>query len=617
MSEGTTIKLRIPRQDLSNFTHFPLSLAGVQRWVGSLPVANTRRSVAHLLNIITDLNRNSLPADKRFQILEALCPNLLIALSGLSRTYLNQPLVLPDEARHQAGLSDRLCGAFQKGYTLVAVHAIHHRKEFSHTNPARLTCEALHRAIQFTNRRLLQACQLYQNVEPNTWLTLHQLYTLAEHQQLTGFPVRGPDGRESSLKECYLQALLLGCCKANQLRQSDLTAIFFALHDWSKKVGLLTDNHQKHSLFIVDLQGDLPPMYLAADRPTTASSRYINTRALVETLEELRAEDHTMGRRGIHLETDLHLPSNLIDHLITSLGSHSQRNFSRACNTETILEVAVGLSNTHYQLAGQRSFHELFPSTTAGHMSSGNSGFEQREKPKDIWGQVIAGDTRDTDTRSRSHPAGEMPAIQVDEDSMARLRSNDEQQMLDLQKEAARFPVFRCKAINSSPGGYCLQWSNNSLPGHLHSGDIICLRELNQQNWIIAAIRWVSSLEDAQTLIGVELLSPTASACAARVITSQQAPSEPVRVLLLPEIKLVGKPQTLITPRTGFRERQKIILCCAQQEHVVQLLHQISATAGYNQFDFRYLHGIDQASATSSENITSPHSAFDSLWSKI
>ena len=33
-----------------------------------------------------------------------------------------------------------------------------------------------------------------------------------------------------------------------------------------------------------------------------------------------------------------------------------------------------------------------------------------------------------------------------------------------------------------------------------------------------------------------------------------------MRALLLPEIKLVGQPNTLITPRVGFKERQKVTL---------------------------------------------------------
>ena len=91
--------------------------------------------------------------------------------------------------------------------------------------------------------------------------------------------------------------------------------------------------------------------------------------------------------------------------------------------------------------------------------------------------------------------------------------------------------------------------------------------------------------------------------------------TEPLRALLLPEIKLVGQPPTLILPRTGFRERQKITLYRAGEEFFVQLVRQTAVTGSFVQFEFRR---IKQLGDVLAEDKTRPRdSGFDSLWTSI
>ena len=128
-------------------------------------------------------------------------------------------------------------------------------------------------------------------------------------------------------------------------------------------------------------------------------------------------------------------------------------------------------------------------------------------------------------------------------------------------------------------------------------------------------IRWISKLKDAKSLIGVELLSPKAMPYGARIQQKRGLEAALRRVLLLPEIKLVGQPHTLLTPRAGFKERQKVTIIREGEEFLVQLLRQISATGNFSQFDFRYIKHLEQVVA---EDKTSPlDSAYDSLWSSI
>lgn len=180
--------------------------------------------------------------------------------------------------------------------------------------------------------------------------------------------------------------------------------------------------------------------------------------------------------------------------------------------------------------------------------------------------------------------------------------------------EERSFPVFEVQMVNASPGGYCVEWSDR-LPAEVKTGEIVSIQEEHDGKWVIAVIRWISQLENQRTLLGLELISPGGKAYGAVTRQKTGEGAEPQRVLLLPEIKLVGQPHTLLTPRVGFRERQKITLIRNDETLNVQLLRQVASTGSYSQFDFRYIKLLGDMIA---EDKSGPLDAsYDSLWSNI
>ena len=99
MAGNAPIKLQLPIQDTASFEPFGLDAESAHAWVQALPTGNARQTVQLLRQVIDDLNRVILEPALRFNILEALRPNLFVATAALSRKFLNQPLVLPEELR--------------------------------------------------------------------------------------------------------------------------------------------------------------------------------------------------------------------------------------------------------------------------------------------------------------------------------------------------------------------------------------------------------------------------------------------------------------------------------------------------------------------------------------
>jgi len=610
MVSNAPIKLKIPRQDLQDFSLFQLNARATHTWAQGLPVTNTRSVAQQLRHAINDLNRVELAPEIRYSIMEVLQPNLHVALSNLTKCFLNQPLVMPEEPRQMAELADSLYSMVTTAYTIVAIQAIQQRDTIRGINPARLACEATQRALTFAGRKALQTFQLFQPIELHGWLTLHQLYALAESQQLVNLPVANPLSGGDTITATYLQVLLLSCCKPNQLSQNDMSALYRGLREWSK-LAIVAAPKSGSGLFVVDLNSDQPPLYSSLfTEPLGAQFRYIDTTPLVDQLEKVKLEG---SKRGASVNEDIHIPANILTHLIESLGSMSLRNFSRA-PSDAPLRVCIGLSSSHYHVAGERLFEQLLYGNDYMPPASERvptNPFLLPQKKGDLWQQANPEEDYSRDGQvAQDKSATEMEhRIELDENTRAELLLEEDKQL----PPEERYPIYKVRLANASPGGYCLEWTGG-LPGDIRPGGIISLHEEHNSDWVIAVIRWLSQLENARTLIGLELLSPRAMPYGACILRKTGEKNTPMRVLLLPEIKLVGQPHTLITSRAGFREGQKISLITDTEEYSIQLLRQIAATGSFSQFDFRYTKELGDVLA---EDKAGHLGSYDSLWNNI
>lgn len=601
MTDTTPIRLQIPQPDLSEFSHFELDEEAAAGWCHSLPMANAQLAAQQLRRVISDLNRVSLTPQLRFGIVEVLRPNLLIALSNLKKRFLNQPLIMPEEPRQMAELADTLNGLATTSYAIVALQANQQSQGIKAGNQTRLVCESVYRGIQFCGQTILQSLQLYQPIEPGQWLTLHQLFSLAEQRQLTRLPITDPTEGSQTISGVYLQALLLACCKPNQLRQSDLGGIHRGLQQWCK-FAHISAHEACAGLFIVDLSSDARPSYRALqDEAPGEHHRCIRTEALVEHLSALRQQCHRLGKTGVQFEPGQSVLLNILDHVIWSLGTMSQRDFARLSGDGN-LWIAIGLSSVHYHLSGARTFNQLLYGDAYSPTVN-----EQRDNPF-----LPSGSSSDMAIDDADRPGAQEPIegyIVVEGDDLGAAGFHDSQ----LSPEA-RYPVLCVRIVNASPAGYGLEWPSD-ISGNLKTGDIVCAREGSSDEWSVAAVRWVDQPRQEQTVVGIELLSPAAKAYGAVIHQKTGAEGDPMRVLLLPEIKLVGQSHTLITPRAGFKEDQKVSLLREGEEFLIQLQRQLAITGNYARFDFRYIKQLEEVVA---EDMTAPlDSAYDSIWSSI
>jgi hypothetical protein len=600
--------LRLPQQDLERCNLFDCEVDAVAAWAGDLPLGNPSRAGVLLRTAASELNRVPLAPNLRFRLLELLREPARSVIRSLERVCLNQPIVLDEDAQIQADIITDLYALLGAGYTLVAVATIRGERLEDGINPAKLAGESLHRAIVAAGHRVRFAYLLYQPIELNVWSNLHQLYALAERQQLARLPVDDDlRGRQTTIAQEYTPPLLLACSRPNQLRQHDIKGAYRAFQEWSEYVEL-QDPELGEGIFAVDMQSDQAPVFAELlVRRGNGQFRFINTTRLLAYLEEQRSAKAAQGVRVIEFDRETRIDLNLVEHLIKALGKVSQRNFARQASRMT-LYIAAGLSDVHYFVAGERTLDEVFhaedyEAPPAERVST--NPVLSHETHGDAWEQ--ANPREDLDESLPHEDAGF--GIDVDNRTRAALEK-------DVAEPPTRYVVHSVKTMNTSAGGYCVEWDDP--PPGIHIGDLVCVREAENERaeWTIAVIRWVSQIKHAPALLGLELISPRGTAYAARIKMASGEYTKPIRVILLPEIPLVGQAHTLIVPRMVFREGQRVTVSRDEDGFLVKLKSQVASTGYFSQMDFDYLRQLEDDIAASKRH-KKPEEAFDSVWSDI
>ena len=233
MNTQDTIRLKVPRQQLDQSSFFNTEGSSIDNWVAQLPMANLGQTTRQLYQALSELNQVRLLPAKRMIILEKLRVPIHFVSRSLSKHYINQPIVLPEQPRKVADLAHALHSQLATGYTIVATHTAALGKRAGFSKPENLISKALHRAVTDHTLNMQRQYQLYQPVDDGVWNNLHQFYCLARQHDTLNHVIEDAEYGNCTVEQSYIRALLIGCCKPNQLRQEDFMGIFKPLTQWA------------------------------------------------------------------------------------------------------------------------------------------------------------------------------------------------------------------------------------------------------------------------------------------------------------------------------------------------------------------------------------------------
>lgn len=602
--------LQIPEQTLSTLSFCEPTARQLNAWVSNLPMANIGETARQLYHAVIEFNQLRLSDQSRYDLLELIRNPIHYICNALNRRYLAQTVVLDDNQRKIANLSQALQTHLATGYKIII-------NNFLKQGPGKareLLGKCIHRSMSDIGPSILRSYQLYLNTPHGVWHEVHQLYQVAVAYNITSYSMEDEQnlsGSTISVQNVYVRLLLLGSCQPNQLHQRDLIEIYKALESWSVHVQLEEVADDKSTLMI-NPESDTSPVYRHLMKPQQYSDYMgLNTTVLVRALHQSqiaqRPGSHTLQQKTI-IEVPPYVSSTLVHHLVQCWGGMKQRAFSRTPAAGKV-EVAVGLISVHFHLSGRVGFYrQLYSGPGAMAENNGNpflsqaahGRFESNEtdtyrSQEDVW-------DRSFDANRTLIPVNDQ--VELTEEG------------IDFPKDDVEdHPKYEVTLINTSPRGYCLRWNGNLVP-KVQTGEVITLRSSHNAAWNLGVIRWMRQSVKEGAQIGIELISPNAQPIAVRVLNKTGQHGDYMRGLLIPEIKSIGQAASLVAPRLPFQVGNKVGITIQGKESKQQLIKKLQGTATFNQFQIRSFDARAQLQDVSPDSPEEENS-FESLWRKL
>lgn len=612
----------LPPKDLKKLSFCKTDKESVQLWVEGLPIADMAASTRLLYAAIQEVCRLNVSAAVRMDFIESLRPAILFACEGLKKSYLNQPVILPDQPRKIANLSQ----ALRKYLALASVCVVIQCEAKMGSllmKPSALFNKAVFYSLNDFKLILICNYLLYRTVEDNFWLKVHGLYQLSKSHKLDKKTIKLAASDETnghkthSVENGYQQIMLWGCIKANQLRQDDIKALRNTIPDWASLIVMEDAQGGLDNSLLIDPETDMPPIYRKFHKGDVSYyCTQINTADLITQLTPL-ADPLTRGQ--------CELSPNLVSHLILAWSVFTDRTFMRL-EANAQLGICIGLSTTHFFLGDRLPFDNLVygkegspdqihVNTSAAAIRPpsgaqvGQSQFKNDNKKKlDVWDESLYGNKA-------------IDATTVTMESIGfHTRSGGKSKMTTAGKDKEKYQNFQVDIINMSPGGYCIEW-NMETPNSIKAGEIIGIKGEHHSHWHIGVIRWVKQCAQRGLQIGVELISPSAQPYGAKFVAmSGVDKTDFLRVLLLPEIKSASQRASIITPSLSFKSGQHIHLMRNGKEETILLRELKTSTGSFSQFTFDYIQPVknnetlDKTNPFDNFNASAPANDIDSVW---
>jgi hypothetical protein len=608
------MKLHIPEQNAPAKDAIPNHPRKLKKWLAELPHANMGEMTRQIFNAIRDLNRQTMPNKYRMENMEQLREPVRNIFNNLEKYFINRTLPLPERSQKIVNLNQALLQEVSYGYKIIAYEAAN---GIDKKIDARMQNIAILRAIRYMSELLLRASEIYEPYPSGTWHDLHQMYSYAEKKGFHNKPV--PDAeypyKKATIEDLYKQVMLFALARPIALRQSDSERVYKKLAEWAQLTHLGHEalENQVNRFFCARVDQDRPPDYLSMkDCKGSPEIRTLETSELVDTIrEEIRIVEGKKGRLAVGDQ----LSAETLQVLEMSWGVCAKRRFSRADRGGRI-KAAIGLVNAAREIAGkvieedEKQEEEIVP----GKRSQLNISLEAI--PEDL----ISGNSRDAAV-TRHELGGEKDGAwdlvakgRALTDAYERERQFLEEVQLGLHKERDK----HWEIVNVSAGGYCLRW-NADTSSRAQVGELIALREKEPDGsdvWRIGVIRWMQYIRESGLEIGVQVLSPKVMSASAQ--RSNRPHEEPFDCLMLPGIKPLNQPPSVLLPAHAFRSGNDLRIIINEQELEIRLGSVKDHTGSFTQFQYTSRDAMEKIEQEDKKKARAKNrDNFDEIWSSL
>ncbi len=576
--------LELPDTNLNSLSFCKSSrVAALTSWVESLPVTQMNRTGTILYKAVPEIPRLNTSAGNRLEILEALRPCVQQTIQGLTKHFLEQPLLHSEAAMKTAIVAQALQRHLSVGYYQVVREITRARPGGNFKGAEKKTlATAVHRALSGLGLQFLRSSQIYTQPTARLWLEINTLYRIAESFELLKFPCLDPllkTRSANSIEQAYFRITLLACARPNQLTPKEVRIVYDLTESWSTLVQLAPLSDATRDLYGIDLGANSEPRYASElPEPRTPECRQLVLSHLLDTIAK-QLDSDAEGQAIIELPASL--PAHLLQHLLTTWGTKLERLNPRN-QRQAELEVAIGLTNIHFHLAQQKSFSEFI---RGAENSRYNFSLSDENGAGDPWDNAF-----DSEGLGRSHVELN---LSLDMDAKAKDDAND-------QPGAAQSTIYPVQMLDFSSDGYRLDWRGEA-PSQLKAGEIISVREPGSRDYRLGVIRWAKQHKHG-TQLGILVLAHKIKAAAAQQLQKVGEDNVYMRAMLATESRHSDEYTRLITAAHPFRARNKVRIRDGNQTRSALLSELQFSSASVCIFDYRLQQTASDAVAPPGED---------------
>jgi len=497
----------------------------VAEWASFVLPNKPEISGVKLYQALPEINQLKCSPDSRYEMLEAIRPTVLRTINNLSKQFLAQSIPLPEKAQKSFVIAQALHKRLVEGYSLTIKQGLSSKKRF---NPVKdeYIVSAVHRCITHIGHILLLNAQTYSNSSKGMWQQLHILYRIAEENNILAKTVTDEEQeshKTSSIKNAYLQNILLACSSVRQLNQTDIKKLHTTFLVWTNHVVL--SPKVKDNFFYINLERDQGPKYQnrMSEEESNDLKVELNLGQLIHKIDAAKPE-------SISNKTTFHIPksitSSLIEHLKFQWLTIPSRQHDRRPVSSTA-ELSIGINNVHAALCNGLSFNEFLPKSLRSPTKTSN---------------------QDTQTLVEPNPT----------------------------KQAIDDKAHEWQIQNIGLGGYCF-YKKTKQPLKLRGGDVIAIKEKNKSKWVIGTIRWIKQAKFAAK-IGVKILSTNAKPYAMSQKYDMGGQSDFMRAIYAYGSDIDNTQESIITAPVPFRANDRVQIYDGDKKTDTQLKEQVLST---------------------------------------
>lgn len=607
------IGLQIPERHPANKDGFDCRPAAVSEWIETLPRASVGRCAELLYKVLYETNHIDMRYQDRMRMLEAFREPLQYVTLGMQKHFVSTAFPLPSKNKKIANATRELFYMMATGYKIAIEDLLSSRVILL---DKQLLTTMIHRAVSYLSRVLLTTYHMYAPLPKYVWNNLHKLYRYAEQHKRHMSAVSDNQLqyiKKTSISDEYIRTLLLSLASPHHLRSGEVDKVYVNLERW---MGLPTLSHvtggDVGGDFLVDIESDAPPHYVAIgkENPYADNIRILDTSHLKETVfGELQMSEEIVSKTlvSVHM-SKANLSHELLRLLAQAWGAIPKRAFERNdCNIN--VKITVGLSATHQEIFTSTSEADLSHSMSANadqlmHLIDTQSYYQSKdvshvddEKP-DVWDMV--------------YDNGKLQKVRNNQQS-----KQDGQRISNPSQVSCAMDGWHL--INQSANGYCLQCTSD-CGSNIQVGELIGLHSQAQaasKNRTIGVIQWIRSAGDKGIKVGGQLLGCDAIPVGIGLAGPGGKQAQAQRALLLPAVKLLGRPSTLITLGSPFRVGQTVMIYLQAGSLCFKLTHEREEIGFYNIFEYEHI--IDTGALKNTEQFSSAQDEplDDGVWSSI